>query len=479
MVDGNSRPTRRDVLKGAGAAGTAGLVGLAGCTTEDTAGGGGGGGGGGNGGGGGGGDNGSGGNGSGGGDDYPPLGNYPVEGNTAVFGFNVPTTGPYSSEGEDELRGYEMAVKHLNEGGGWVDTQFDDLSGDGVLGYEIDYVEGDTATDPDTATQSANRMIDRDGVIMFTGGSSSATAIAQQQVAQDNKVLFMCCLTHSNETTGVECRRYGFREMFNAYTTGQALAPVLKEEYGEGLTFYQLYADYSWGQTQQESMNQFLTEIAGWEQADSVPTPLGTDDYSSYLSQAANSGADVLVLNHYGLDGAKSLQQATNAGLDQEMELLVPLYNRPMADAAGGAIEGVFGTVAWDSQIDNTPSNEFTQAFGEEYDGRVPSGPAQLAYAQTLQYAAAAERAGTFYPPEVIRQLEDYEYDNIGMGAETMRACDHQAIRDVPVVRGLPADQQEAGKYFEIVNVTSRDDLWYGCDEGPAAECELGPYGDE
>ncbi|WP_254537733.1 ABC transporter substrate-binding protein [Halomarina litorea] len=482
MSDGSNRLTRRDVLKGAGVAGTAGLVGLAGCTTEDTAGGGGGGGGGGDGGGGGGGgDNGSGGNGSGGGggDDYPALGNYPIEGNTALFGFNVPTTGPYSSEGEDELRGYEMAVKHLNEGGGWVDSQFDDLSGDGVLGYEIDYVEGDTATDPNTATQSANRMISRDGVIMFSGGSSSATAIAQQQVAQDNKVLFMCCLTHSNETTGIECRRYGFREMFNAYTTGQALAPVLKEEYGEGLTFYQLYADYSWGQTQQESMNQFLTEVAGWEQADSVPTPLGTDDYGSYLSQAADSGADVLVLNHYGLDGATSLQQAIDAGLDQNMELLVPLYNRPMAEAAGGAIEGVFGTAAWDSQIDNTPSKEFTEAFGQEFDGRIPSGPAQLAYAQTLQYAAAVERAGTFYPPEVIRQLEDYEYDNIGMGAETMRACDHQAIRDVPVVRGLPADQQSKGSYFEIVNITSRDDLWYACDEGPAAECELGPYGDE
>jgi ABC-type branched-subunit amino acid transport system substrate-binding protein len=289
----------------------------------------------------------------------------------------------------------------------------------------------------------------------------------------------MCCLTHSNETTGSECRRYGFREMFNAYTTGQALAPVLREEYGEGLTFYQLYADYSWGQTQQESMNQFLTEIAGWEQADSVPTPLGTDDYSPYLSQAADSGADVLVLNHYGLDGATSLPQAIDAGLDGEMELLVPLYNRPMAEAAGGAIEGVFGTIAWDSQIDNAPSNEFTQAFGDEYDGRTPSGPAQLAYAQTLQYAAAAERAGTFYPPEVIRQLEDYEYDNIGMGSETMRGCDHQAIRDVPVVRGLSADQQGEGRYFEIVNVTSRDQLWYGCDEGPAAECELGPYGDE
>jgi ABC-type branched-subunit amino acid transport system substrate-binding protein len=289
--------------------------------------------------------------------------------------------------------------------------------------------------------------------------------------------MFMACLTHSNDTTGKNCVRYGFREMFNAYMTGQALAPVLTDEYGSDLQFYQLYADYSWGQTVQESMNQFLTE-AGWSQVDSVATPLGTSDYSSYLSEAANSDADVLLLDHYGLDGATSVSQAVDAGLDENMEIVVPLYNRPMAEAAGAAIEGVFGTVAWDSQIDNTPSREFLQAFQDEYD-RIPSGPAQLAYAQTLQYAAAVERAGTFYPPEVIRQLEGYEYSNIGMGSETMRACDHQAQRDVPVVRGLPESEQSAGQYFEIINITSRDELGYACDAGPAAECELGEYGDE
>ncbi len=218
-----------------------------------------------------------------------------------------------------------------------------------------------------------------------------------------------------------------------------------------------------------------MTDVAGWEQVESVATPLGTTDYSTYLSGAQSSGADVLILNHYGLDGANSVQQAVDAGIDEDMEIIVPLYNRPMAEAAGGAIEGIYGTVAWDSQIDNTPSQEFTQAFRDEYD-RTPSGPAQLAYAQTLQYAAAVERAGTFYPPEVIKQLEDYEYDNIGMGAETMRGCDHQAQRDVPVVQGLPASEQGEGSYFNIVNITSRDDLGYACDAGPAAECELGSY---
>ncbi|MFC7045488.1 substrate-binding protein [Halobacteriaceae archaeon GCM10025711] len=457
--------TRRDVVKAVAAAGTTGLVGLAGCTGgqedsggDDTT------------------ESGDGGGSGGNQEEYPSLGNFPIQGDKATFGFNVPQSGPYSSEGEDELRAYKLAVKHLNNGGGWVDD-WDDLGGDGVLGYEIDYVSGDTATDAAKADESASRMVNRDNVIMFSGGSSSAVAIAEQGVAQREKVLFMACLTHSNDTTGKDCVRYGFREMFNAYMTGQALTPVVTEEYGDDLSFYQLYADYSWGQTQQASMKQFFEE-AGWSQVDSVPTPLDTSDFSSYLSEAQNSGADALFLNHYGLDGANSLTQAIDMGIDQEMEIVMPLYNRPMAEAAGGAIEGIYGTIAWDSQIDNEPSNKFTQVFQDEYD-RLPSGPAQLAYAQTLQYAAAVERAGTFYPPEVIRQLEDYEYDNIGMGPETMRGCDHQAQRAIPVVQGLSASEQGEGQYFRIVDVTSRDQVGYACDEGPAAECELGEYGDE
>jgi ABC-type branched-subunit amino acid transport system substrate-binding protein len=447
MTRDGKRVDRRTLLKGAGAAGVAGLTGLAGCS-----------------------------GGGGGGSEYPAIGNYPVTGDTVTFGFNVPKSGSYSQEGQDELRGYNLAKKHLNNGGGWVDN-WSDLTGEGVLDKTVESVEGDTATDPDTARQAASRMIDRDDAMMISGGSSSSVAIAVQELCQQEKVQFQACLTHSNDTTGSACVRYSTREMFNAYMTGQALAPVLQEEYGDGLNFYQLYADYTWGETTQASMRQFLEE-AGWNQVDSVATPLGTSDYQSYLSDVPRDEVDVLILAHYGLDAANSLPQAREAGMDEDMELVVPLYNRLMAQAASDSIQGVFGTADWNWQLEDSPSQTFTQSFRNEYD-KVPSYAARLAYTQTLQYAAAVERAETFYPPEVIRQLEGYEYSNAGLGAETMRGCDHQAQRDVLVVQGAPSGQQTQQKLLNIVNQTSRDQLGYACDAGPAAECELGEYGDE
>ncbi len=111
-----------------------------------------------------------------------------------------------------------------------------------------------------------------------------------------------------------------------------------------------------------------------------------------------------------------------------------------------------------------------------EYD-RVPSGPAQLAYSQTLQYAAAAERAGTFYPPEVTASWR-LRVQHFGKARDDA-ACDNQAQRDSPRCSGLPASEQSDGNFIDIVEITSRDGVGYACDSGPAAECELGEYGDE
>ena len=89
----------------------------------------------------------------------------------------MPLTGAYADEGADELNAFKLAVKHLNgEGdGGMMKTMKPSaLKGNGILGKKVEYVTGDTQTKADAARASAKRMIEKDGVIMFSGGSSSA-----------------------------------------------------------------------------------------------------------------------------------------------------------------------------------------------------------------------------------------------------------------------------------------------------------------
>ncbi|GCF12495.1 hypothetical protein Harman_04300 [Haloarcula mannanilytica] len=390
-----------------------------------------------------------------------------------TFGFNVASSGTYSAAGQQELRGFELAVKHINNGGGWVtnDSYESPLSGDGLLGKDVEYAVEDTGGSSDTARTNAQRLVDSEEAIMLAGGTSSGAGVANQEVAAQNQVVYMATMAHANSLTGAECNRYAFREMFNSHMTAEALAPVLREEYGENVNYAKFFEKNDWGKTMRDDMDAALGEI-GWSPVWEHSSQVGTSDFSQYASEIKSVDFDVIVLSLRGLDAANALRAFREAFPDSD--IVLPLASLEVAQTAGDAIDGVLGTVAWSPAITSPLSDTFREAFRGEYSGTaasIPSGSAHIAYTQTLQYASAVERAGTFNPIEVIAELEDHGYD-AGLGSQTLRACDHQAMRRVPVVRGKPEAEQSYGSYYGLIGEPAN--VQYGCDSGPAAECSLG-----
>ncbi|MGQ7847753.1 substrate-binding protein [Granulosicoccus sp. 3-233] len=406
--------------------------------------------------------------------------NNPGDSGVVTLGFNVPQSGAYADEGADELRAYKLAVKHLNgEGdGGMMNTmQPSELKGNGILGKKVEYVTGDTQTKSDAARASAKRMIEKDGVVMVTGGSSSGVAVAVQGLCQDAGIIFMAGLTHSNDTTGKDKKANGFRHFFNAYMSGAALGPVLEKNYGNDRRTYHLTADYTWGWTQEESIIA-STEAIGWTTVEKVKTPVGAGDFSQYITPVLNSGADTLILNHYGKDMINSLTQAIQFGLKDKQvngknfEIVVPLYSRLMAQGAGENVKGIFGSTNWHWSLTDAGSQAFVKSFGQEY-GFPPSQAAHTCYVQTLLYADACERAGTFEPCVVVEALEGHKFDGLGNGPTEYRAGDHQCFKDVLVVKGKenPSSQFDL---LEVVEVTPRAQVEYPVDHPMFAGGDLG-----
>lgn len=416
-------------------------------------------------------------------------------GSNVTLGFNVPQTGPYADEGADELRAFELAVEHLNGGGdgGMMQTfSSQKLQGNGILGKKVNYVTGDTQTKSDAARASAKSMIEKDGAVMISGGSSSGVAIAVQGLCQEAGVIFMAGLTHSNDTTGKDKKANGFRHFFNGYMSGAALAPVLKNAYGSDRNAYHLTADYTWGWTQQESIAA-ATEAMGWNTVNNVLTPLAATDFSSYIAPVLNSGADVLVLNHYGGNMVNSLTNAVQFGLrdkvidNKNFEIVVPLYSRLMARGAGENAKGIFGSANWhwslaqgftdasgNAVAADPASVAFVRSFGTKY-GFPPSQAAQTCYAQTILYADAVERAGSFNPCAVAEALEGgdsslpgisspankgFLFDGLGNGQTLYRSADHQCFKDVLIMRGKENPTSEFD-LLEIVEVTPTAQVWY------------------
>ena len=407
-------------------------------------------------------------------------------GSSVTLGFNVPQTGAYADEGMDELRAFELAVEHLNGGGdgGMLNTfSSKALGGNGILGKEVKYVTGDTQTKSDAARAAAQSMIQKDGAVMISGGSSSGVAVAVQALCQEAGIIFMAGLTHANDTTGKDKKANGFLHFFNSYMSGAALAPILTSQYGTDRKAYHLTADYNWGYTTEQAIRE-STEALGWETINTVLTPLTQTDFSSYIAPVLNSGADILVLNHYGGNIVNSLTNAVQFGLraaeanGKKFEIVVPLYSELMARGAGKNISGILGSQNWDWKLENqlgarySGTNAFVQSFGTKF-GFPPSQAAHTCYVQTLLYADAVTRAGSFNPCAVVEALEGFEFDGLGNGPTLYRAEDHQCFKDVLVVRGKENPENEFD-LVEIVEVTPVAQVTYAPDHPQFAGGDLG-----
>src|SRR5436305_6856550 len=214
-------------------------------------------------------------------EDKPAIGTYPagVSGSTAFIGISVPRTGTYAVQGEDELKGYQLAIEHINAGHPLI-KQSSPKTTKGVLGKELKYGVADSAAKPNDAVQAQQRFITENKAIMITGGTSSAVAVALNKLAQREKVLFVCGISGSNDTTGKDCVRYGVRQNFYGETAANAIGPALLKAYGKNKKAAFMTPDYTYGHTVTKSVNDYLKQHGGWQMVTNQVSPLGAPDYS-------------------------------------------------------------------------------------------------------------------------------------------------------------------------------------------------------
>jgi branched-chain amino acid transport system substrate-binding protein len=407
--------------------------------------------------------------------DDPALGTYPAccKGDELFIGITQPLSGPYSAAGKDTLLGNQLAIELINSGA--LAKKMPELSGVGVLGKKLVYGVADTETKPNPAVQAQTRFIKDKNAAMITGCFSSATAVALEQLAQQEKVVYMTGPSGSNDTTGKNCRRYGFRCQPSAYMASKALAPVLAKALGKDRKAAYLVADYTFGHTFFDSMDKF-TRAVGWTTVSKQVFPIGESDFSSHLLNIANSGANVLVNLGAGGDLVASTQQAKQFGIFKKMKHVVPNVGPFMGKELGpDLMEGVYGAFDfWWTLRDQFPLAGY---FVDEFEKRnkyKPDWSAHQGYMQIILWAVAVERAKSFYPPKVVKALENRQPVNTTLGSVFYRPEDHQLVRPVPIVVGKSkAQMKNPDDYWDVVDLVKGEDTLMPISE---TGCTLGPY---
>lgn len=407
----------------------------------------------------------------------PPLGTWPEgsSGSSVTIGAAVPRTGSYAAQGEDELKGMQLAVEHLNAGHELI-RKISPKTKKGVLGKEVKLVVADSAAKPNNAVQAIQRFIAENKIVLMTGATSSAVAVALNKFAQREHILYAVAISGSNDTTGKDCARYSFRQCFYGETAANAIGPVLLKAFGKGKKAAFMTPDYTYGHTVTKSVNDYLTANGGWTMVTNQVSPLGAPDFSQYLTNIANSGADVLVNVNWGHDAVLSIQQAKQFGILPKMKLVVP-YQIPFLSKEVGAdiMQDVYAaTDFWWTLEDKFPlAKMFVQAFEKKY-GYKPEWGANNAYMQFAIWARMVEGAGTFYPPAVIKEYEKGEKFDSTVGEVHFRAADHQLVRPVVIVKGkAPKAMKNKEDFWEVVDVVPGEPLMQKPD---AFGCSLGDY---
>ncbi len=382
-----------------------------------------------------------------------------------MVGLNLPLSGPYQRQGEDQQRAYLLAIEQINARGG-------------VLGHRIVYRIKDTKTNPRVALHNTIELIRDYDAALITGGSSSAVAMAQSDVCQQYGVIYMAALTHSNAITGhlvtpggyvtQKAHRHTFRWFCNAWMTSKTLVPYLVKEFGKAKQYYYITADYNWGHSLEKSL-QWDAELAGCDTIGSVRTPLGKKNFKKELLAAQKAKPDILVLVLFGQDMTIALKQAYALGLKKTMRIVVPLIELNMAAGVGrDALQDVIATTNWYWRLAEryNGSKHFVDSYRGKY-AKVPGSAAASAWVAIHEWAAAAAIAGSFESAEIIKALEGREFTLL-KDREQWRAWDHQAVSSVYVVKGKsPLESNGLWDILQIVDERKGVEVMRTVEENP------------
>lgn len=389
----NHTPSRRTFLK---ATGSAAVVGLSGCAGDSN------------------GDGGDGG-GSDGGQTGTP-GEDPVR-----IGLLLPLSGAFVQTGEINRLGAELGREAI---------------GGQILGRDVEFVVQDTESESATATQGAEELVQRENVDAIIGPASSSSGLAVMPYIQNEGQVPMITTTVSSieaRENPDNCNRYTFfiwPSNRHLVPTGvdfiQALPDHVDRDFDPSRVHF-VSPDYSLGQNNLALLEEEMQSVGG-EVTGSTLVPLGTEDWSSYISEIEQSEADVVTGVLTWGSATPLIQQASEFGL-AESKVMMFNSGKPVgqyiASTLGEEANGWFGTHFYNPELDTEVNNEFKSLYQETDSDILPNSAAGGGYEPVRSLAMAMEQAGTTETDAVIDNLEGLQWDSI-FGPISYRESDHQ-----------------------------------------------------
>ena len=334
------------------------------------------------------------------------LGEEPIK-----IGMPCALTGPAGEVGAQMRRGAEYWAKTVNARGG-------------LLGRQIELKIQDTGGDPAACVRKAQEVVERDGCRLLYGMTLSSEALAVVPKLAEWNAIFISSDNGDGRLTGDSFVPNFFRANTSGPMGTRAVALYLRKAAFKN--FYAIGMDYAWGRN---SIGVFKDEVrkAGKNFIGDVYSPIGTKDYSTYITKIRQSGADACFIVMQGDDNNAFLSQARQYRLGDKVQLLTEIVDLNSIHAVGEAAVGLIGSSRYSFTFPGEANARFVADWKKEY-GVVPDVFEGEQWQAGLILAAGIEKAGSIEAEKLRPALETIEIDSI-KGKVAMRACDHQAVQ--------------------------------------------------
>ena len=371
------------------------------------------------------------------------------------FGHLTPLTGFLGPLGEFAQMGVRLALEEVNAAGG-------------VMGRKVELVMEDSVN-PQTASQKAERFVERDRVACIIGEISSASGLAIAQVVDRAKVLYINTGCNSDALRGSDCKKFMFHlEAQNSMyvkTVGRAL---LAQNMVKGKRWYSLTADYAFGHDLLRVAKRFMEANGGQFAADELVATNATD-FSAYLIKIREAKPDLVTSNLAGAQITNFIKQYTELGLT----FPVAGFGYDTAVAWGAGKGNFLGTwpLLWHHLLETPRSRAFVEAFRKK-NNKPPENQAWGDYITLKIIAQAMNEVKSIDPIMVVEHFEKGAKFDIGKAREGyFRKADHQMMQEMYTITALPpaeikndydifrvgATVPDANESLEIIAATSEE----------------------
>ena len=275
----------------------------------------------------------------------------------------------------DRQRAFELAIKHVNEGGG-------------VSGLPVTVAVGDTTADPEKAVAAARRLVEVERVHAIVGPNASASALpVAERAIGPAAVPTVSFSATSPELTSAADNDFFFRTALSDVSQGPVLARLTRKRGFDNVGL--LYVDDPWGRGLAGAFE------AAWDgPLKAVPVDRAQTAFLTALRESASGGAQALVVIAFESAALAMVPEAIDNGLYDNFVFGDAAKRPSLVRSLGGARLGDMYGTGPASAPESAATAAWEAAWISEYGALPVLAYVKEAYDATIVLALAAQAAG-------------------------------------------------------------------------------------